>query len=97
MKLLAFFFKKTLFCPAILGNKGESKTGVSAEPELEGDVESSGLSGSETSTSELDGVTNHVVVTNLKTRLERELIPDVEPFTVVAIALERVTFYSYRS
>jgi hypothetical protein len=77
-------------------NEGKSETGVLAEPELEGDVEGGSFGGIETSAGKLDGVANHVVITNLETGLEREFIPYVQPFTIVSITLVRVSNYSNR-
>ena len=66
-------------------DKGESKTGVSAEPELKGYIESSGFSSGKTSSGKGDGVTNHVVITSLKTRGDGEFVPDGKPVTVLLI------------
>jgi len=66
-------------------NQRKSQTGVAAEPKLEGHVQSSGLGAVKTSTGEGNGVTDHVVVTNLVTRLDGELGPDVKPVTVVFV------------
>jgi hypothetical protein len=67
------------------GNKGEGKTRVSAEPELKGYIESSGFSSGKTSSGKGDGVTNHVVITSLKTRGDGEFVPDGKPVTVLLI------------
>jgi hypothetical protein len=74
------------------GDEGKSKTGVAAEEELEGNVESGLglLNGGSISITSLNGgksvgVTNHGVVTVLKTSGEGKLVPDLEPVTVVHI------------
>ncbi len=89
------------------GDKGESKTRVAAEPELERDVEGVhrgaatnslrevGLAGEAVivarrttlvdEVGQLRDVTHHLGVTSLLTRLLGELIPDVEPVTIVLV------------
>jgi len=59
------------------GNERESKTGVTAEPELKRNIESSSLSTVKSSTSKSEGVANHIVITDLVTGLLRKLVPDV--------------------
>ena len=78
--------KRSVFQPSSLGNEGESKTGVAAEPELKRNVESSALSAIKGSTSKGKGVANHIVVADLVTGLLSELVPDVEPITVLFVA-----------
>jgi hypothetical protein len=68
-------------------NERKSKTRVAAEPELKRNVKSSSLSLNETSTGKVNGVTDHVVVTNLETGLLGKLVPDGEPVTVLLVNL----------
>ena len=75
-----------VFQPSSLGNEGESKTGVAAEPELERNVEGGSLSTVKSSTSKGKGVANHIVVADLVTGLLSKLVPDVEPITVLFVA-----------
>ena len=74
-----------VFQPSSLGNEGESKTGVAAEPELKRNIEGSSLSTVKSSTSKGEGVANHIVVSNLVSGLLSKLVPDVEPITVLLI------------
>ena len=75
-----------VFQPSSLGNERESKTRVTAEPELKRNVESSSLSTVKSSTSKGKGVANHIVVADLVTGLLSKLVPDVEPITVLFVA-----------
>jgi hypothetical protein len=67
------------------GNKGESETRVSAEPKLEGDIESGSFSSGKTSSGKSNGVTDHIVITGLKTRGDGEFVPNGKPVTVLLI------------
>jgi len=70
------------------GNEGESKTGVAAEPELEGDVESGLGHLTSSATDGLDeagNVANHGGITTGVTSGLGKLVPDVEPVTVVTV------------
>jgi hypothetical protein len=64
----------------------QCKTGVAAEPELEGNIESSGFGLSKSGTSKSEGVANHIVISYLMAGLLRELVPDVKPITVLFVA-----------
>ena len=75
-----------VFQPSSLGNERESKTRVTAEPELKRNVESSSLSTVKSSTSKGKSVANHIVVSNLVSGLLSKLVPDVEPITVLFVA-----------
>jgi len=75
-----------VFQPSSLGNERKSKTGVTAEPELKRNIKSCCLSTIKSSTSKSEGVANHIVVSNLVTGLLSELVPDVEPITVLFVA-----------
>ena len=66
-------------------DKGEGETGVSAEPELKRDIESSRFSSSKTSSGKGDGVTNHVIISGLKTRGDGKFVPDGKPVTILLI------------
>jgi hypothetical protein len=69
------------------GNEGKGKTGVTAEPELEGNVED--CSGHRLvrgdGLNKARNVADHVSITSLVTRGLGKLVPDVEPVTVVLI------------
>ena len=70
------------------GNEGEGKTRVAAEPELEGNVKSGSGHGSGSSTDGLDeagNVANHGGIATGVAGGLGELVPDVEPVTVVAV------------
>jgi hypothetical protein len=82
----------TLFSPTILGDKGKGKTGVASEPELKGNVEDlaiDGLSGGARRVleggSKLGKIANHVGISELTTGSLSELVPDMEPVTVVFV------------
>jgi hypothetical protein len=75
-----------LYLMVLEGDQGESKTGVAAEPELEGNIESSGFGLSKGGTSKSEGVSNHIVISYLMAGLLRELVPDVKPITILFVA-----------
>jgi hypothetical protein len=66
-------------------NEGKSKTRVAAEPELKRDIKSSCLSRSKTCACKGDGVSDHVVVSDIVSGLLSKLVPNVEPLTIVAV------------
>jgi hypothetical protein len=68
-------------------NEGKGKTGVTAEPELEGDVEDGRRHGLSVANGldKTGDVSNHVGITRLMTRSLGKLVPDVEPVTVVLV------------
>lgn len=81
----------TLFSPTILGNEWESKSWVACKPELKGNVENlSSNSGGRSRYilhwgSELGDVANHVGVSELMTAGLGQLVPNVEPISVVFV------------
>ena len=75
-----------LYLMVLQSYQWQCKTGVAAEPELEGNIESSGFGLSKGGTSKSEGVSNHIVISYLMTGLLRELVPDVKPITVLFVA-----------
>ena len=67
------------------GNEGEGKTGVTAEPELEGYVKGCGGLRVDSQVGESGSVTNHDTVTLLLAGGHGEFVPDVEPLTVLLV------------
>jgi hypothetical protein len=74
-----------LYFVVLEGDQWQCKTGVAAEPELEGNIESSGFGLSKGGTSKSEGVANHIVISYLMAGLLRELVPDVKPITILFI------------
>jgi len=66
-------------------NKRKSKTRVSAEPELKGNIEGSCVGSGKTSSGKSNSVTNHVIVTRSEASRNSKFIPDSEPVTVVLV------------
>ena len=52
---------------------------------MKGNVEGGSLSAVETSAGKGNGVSNHVIVSDLVSGLLGELVPDVEPVTIVTV------------
>jgi len=78
-------FKVELDFVVLKSNKRKSKTRVSAEPELKGDIEGSCVGSGKTSSGKSNSVTNHVIVTRSEASWNSKFIPDSEPVTVVLI------------
>jgi len=68
------------------GNQRKRQTGVPAEPELKGNIESSCLSLLEGSTSKSEGIADHIIITYLVSGLLGKLVPDIQPITVMFVA-----------
>ena len=67
------------------GNKRKSKSRVSAKPELEWNIKGSSLGSVKTSSGKGNSVSDHVIITGLKSRRNGEFIPDGEPVTILLV------------
>lgn len=82
-----FSIGMTLFSPTSLGDEGQSQTGVAAEPELQGNVQdlTSNSSGVGSGSGEAGHVADHVGIAKLVASGLGQLVPDVQPVTVVLV------------
>jgi len=97
-----FEFNVESYFVVLKGNKRKSQSSVSAEPELEWDVESvlreylvRGSSSYVSESSHLGYITDKLSITSLLRSRVSKLIPDVEPSSDVFVDLGSTDFYIY--